>query len=257
VGFPIIDRYMGERLGAELFGLPKVRVTVVESPRRLRPEMSYGFVHALWWVWLNDGRSVISVPPGLADAVRAGLHSVRSAEDMSNPDVARPLTSVVDTWRRQAGLVESDRLLHGLILACNRKTFRPYTLTECQPIRSDSVRAAEGIHMPTHCLPDGSVFGVAADGKIVSVAYAHRIGDAEAQVADIGVETAEGYRRRGYAKAAVSAVVQAYLQRGGEALYGCASDNVASIATARSVGFVSYARSMVLCAQVHRNAESG
>ena len=63
MGFPIIDRYMGERLGAELFGLPKVRVTVVESPRRLRPEMSYGFVHALWWVWLNDGRSVISVPP--------------------------------------------------------------------------------------------------------------------------------------------------------------------------------------------------
>jgi len=70
----------------------------------------------------------------------------------------------------------------------------------------------------------------------------------EDQVADIGVETAPVYRRRGYAKTAVSAVVEHIARTGGEARYGCRPDNLASIATARSVGFVPYGTSLVLAA---------
>jgi hypothetical protein len=46
----------------------------------------------------------------------------------------------------------------------------------------------------------------------------------------------------------VIAVVSDYVRRGGEALYSCAPTNAPSIATARSVGFVAYAQSMVLAA---------
>ena len=61
--FPLVERYMGIRLEAELRALEAGKVEVVESSRRLEREESYGFLHALWWIWLEDGRSVASVPP--------------------------------------------------------------------------------------------------------------------------------------------------------------------------------------------------
>ena len=70
----------------------------------------------------------------------------------------------------------------------------------------------------------------------------------EDRVADIGVETAEGHRCRGYAKTVVSAVAGHIIDAGGETRYACRPDNVASIATARSCGFVDYARSLILSA---------
>jgi RimJ/RimL family protein N-acetyltransferase len=83
---------------------------------------------------------------------------------------------------------------------------------------------------------------------VVSVAFAHRAGILEDRVADIGVETAAGYRRRGYAQAAVAALVGHFTQRGGEARYGCSPSNQASMAIAQSVGFVPYGKSLILSA---------
>ncbi len=84
------------------------------------------------------------------------------------------------------------------------------------------------------------------DGLVVSVAYAHRAEMMEDRVADIGVETSPVYRRRGYARAVVSAVIGEIAQRGGQALYGCSPDNAASIATALSCGCALHASSRVL-----------
>ena len=84
--FPLIERYHGLRLDANLSALMPGRVAVVESPRRLRREQSYGFVHALWWTWLLDSRSVISVPPG---AGGGGGHkaAVGDVAGKARPDV--------------------------------------------------------------------------------------------------------------------------------------------------------------------------
>ena len=70
----------------------------------------------------------------------------------------------------------------------------------------------------------------------------------EDAVADMGVTTASAYRRRGYAKTTVSAVVEHITHNGGEARYGCRPNNAASIATALSVGFVPFGQSLVLSA---------
>ena len=70
----------------------------------------------------------------------------------------------------------------------------------------------------------------------------------EDRIVDLGVETAPAHRRRGYAKTAVSAVVEHVTDRGGEGRYGCRPDNHASIATARSAGFVPYGASLILSA---------
>ena len=57
--FNLIDSYISIGLGVDLADVEPKRTTVVESPRRLDCETSYGFVHALWWVRLDDGRSVM------------------------------------------------------------------------------------------------------------------------------------------------------------------------------------------------------
>jgi hypothetical protein len=246
--FRLVDAYLGLRLGAELSTAPQDHVAVVESPRRLTAELSYGYVHALWWLRLADGRSVISAPPGAGTAVSHAVSAVRDEGAMACPEIAAALRAIVDASRKRANLPRTNRVLHSLLFACNRQTLRPQPLSICRRLEDASIPAADGLTLPTHCFPHGTVYGVVVDGRVVSVAYAHRTGAIQDEVADIGVETAEGYRRRGYARAAVSAVVSDYVRRGGEAVYGCAPANGASVATATSVGFIPYAKSMVLAA---------
>lgn len=237
---------MGTRLGADLTAIEKGHVMVVESPRRLGAEQSYGYVHGLWWLWLADGRSVLSVPPGARAGVTQVLQDVHSSVALLDGVVVAQLREHVDTAMEAAGLPHVSRVLYDQVHACDWERLRPHTLPNCHQIHDDAIRPAAGLRLPRHCFPDGVVYGVVADGQIAAVAYAHRAGVMEGVVADIGVETATAYRGRGYAKAAVSALVWHYTERGGEAKYSCNPENVASMATARSVGFAPYARSLVL-----------
>ncbi len=246
--FPLIDEYVGRHLDADLSCLQPGRVAVVESARRLQREESYGFLHALWWVWLEDGRSAVSVPPGAGPAVAAIVKDVRDREGLFDPALAERLRVIVDGCLRQHGRAATNCTRPALCFACNAALLRRHAHGDCRRLLDDSVPIAEGLWPSTHCFPDGIVYGVVADGRVVSLAYAHRSGMMEGQVADLGLETAEAYRRRGYAQTAVSAVVAAVTRKGGEALYDVSPDNLASIATARSVGFVPYGRMLALAA---------
>ena len=247
-GFPLVDRYMGLRMGIDLSAVKPGRVTVVESVRRLRREQSYGFIHALWWMWLEHGRSAASVPPGAGEGVAKVTGAVRRAEQLFDPSLAERLKSPVNASLRKAGLKEVDRVLSDVCFACNAALLRRHACGDCRRLVDESVPPERGLRLPTHCFPDGLVYGVVVDGRVASYAFAHRPGVMEDQVADIGVETAPAYRRRGYAKTAVSAVLAHITRTGGEARYGCRPDNLASIATARSVGFVPYGTNLVLAA---------
>lgn len=246
--FPLVDQYMGIRMEVDFSELRPGRVTVVESSRRLRKEQSYGFVHALWWVWLEDGRSAVSVPPGAGESVGKILEDVHGSERLFDPRIAEQLKVPVNDAMVRAGLKETDRMLRDVCFACNASLLRRHRHGDCRRLVDERVPPAEGLGLPTHCFPDGIVYGVVADGTVVSVAFAHRSGVMEDQVADLGVETAPAYRRCGYAKTVVSAVVEHLTRTGGEARYGCRPENHASRATARSVGFVPYGTSLVLSA---------
>ena len=246
--FPLVDQYMGIRMEVDLSALAPGRAAVVASPRRLRKEQSYGYIHALWWLWLEDGRSAASVPPGAAEAVGEILEPVASRQEHFDPNVSDRLKAPVDAALINAGLKPSDRVIRGLILACDAAHLRRNRHGDCRQLTGEDIPPAEGLKLPTHCFPDGIVYGIVADGKVAAVAHAHRSGLMEDRVADLGVETAIDYRRRGYAKTAISAVVEHIVAHGGEAKYGCSPNNIASIATARSVGFVPYATSLILSA---------
>jgi ribosomal protein S18 acetylase RimI-like enzyme len=246
--FPLVDRYMGLRLEVELAEVKPGRVAVVESTRRLRKEMSYGYVHGLWWVWLTDGRSAASVPPGAGDEVRRILEGAETGNPLRLPQIAEALKAPVDEALTQAGLKPADRAIRDVAFACNAALRRRHRCGDCRRLVDESIPPAEGLHLPTHCFPGGIVYGVVMEGRVVSLAHAHRPGVMEHQVADLGVGTAPGYRRRGYARTCVSAVVEHITRMGGEARYGCDPDNLPSVATARSVGFVPYGTQLILAA---------
>jgi len=244
--FPLIDRFTGIQMDVQWAAVEPGQVDVVESTRRLRRELSYGFIHALVWFWLADGRVAVSVPPGAGEAVRCLLGSITSIEEMLDPGLAARLKEPVDAALSRAGLGPSRSVQPNLAYACNAALVRRHAHGDRLCLTDERLPAAEGLRLPTHCFPNGLVFGVVEGGQVVSVAYAHRTGLMEDQVADLGVETAERHRRCGYAQTVVSAVVTEITRSGGEAVYFCGSDNLASMATARSVGFVLYGTVLVL-----------
>lgn len=247
--FPLVDRYMSLRMQVDLASLGPGCVAVVESPRRLRREHSYGFIHALWWVWLEDGRTAASVPPGAGEGVRRVLEGVADRKAVFEPGIAARLWAPANDALRKAGLKGTDRVLRDVMFACNASLLRRHRCGDCRRLTDDSLPIAQGLEYPTHCFPNGIVYGVVADGVAVSLAHAHRPGVMEDRVADLGVPgTVPACRRRGYAKTCVSAVVEHITRAGGEARYGCDPANVASIATARSVGFIPYGLSLVMAA---------
>jgi len=246
--FPLVDQYMSIRLGGDLSELPPGQVTVVESSRRVQREESYGFILALWWVWLADGRSLASAPLGAGPELAEILAAARGREALDNAMLVEQLKGPVNRALRQARLKEINRTFRDLLFACNASLLQQRIHGDCRRLTDDSVPPAEEVRLPTHCFPDGIVYGVVADGRVVSYAYAHRAGVMEDRVADLGVFTAPPYRRRGCAAACVSAVVAEIARNGGEAYYTCRPDNHASTATARSVGFVPYGASLIFSA---------
>ncbi|MBI3947266.1 MAG: GNAT family N-acetyltransferase [Armatimonadetes bacterium] len=255
-GFPSVDCYTGTLLGINLPAVAPGSAAVVECARRLCCEASYSFVHALWWLSLTDGRRLVSVPPGAGPAVARALAQIDAHGGCLNPAAVRWLRAPVDEALVTAGLRPTARVIQDLCFACSGARLRRHHDGNCCRLTDGSVPPAEGLHLPAHCFPDGIVYGVIIDGRIASVAYAHRTGIMEGTVADIGVETAPAYRRRGYARTAVSAVVAHVAQQGGEARYACGAGNLASAATARSVGFVPYARSLILAAPSPMSSEA-
>lgn len=248
MSFAHIDRYVSARLGLDLADADPGLTRVVESERRLAAEQSYGYVHALWFMWLADGRRVVSVPPGAGLQTEALARDVASAPHLLDEQLAEVLREPIDGALKARGLCPTNRVLRDIVFACNDGLLRMHPLDDCRRLTDDSIPAAEGLDLPAHCFPDGVVYGVVGDGEVTSCAFAHRAGVMEDLVCDVGVGTAVAFRRRGYARAAVSALVSTFTQRGSEARYSCGPNNEASIATARSVGFVPYATSLILSA---------
>ena len=243
--FALMDKYFGTRMDCDLATLVPGRTVVVETRRRLRGEKSYGYERVLWWIWLEDGRSAISVPPGAGREVRRVAKGV-TREQLFESSLAEGLKVPVDAALQAAGLGKVGRAIIDVQFACNGSLLRRHRCGDCRRLLDESIPPAKELKLPTHCFPDGIAYGVVADGVVASFAFAHRTGLMEDMIADMAVETASGYRRRGYAKTAVSAVVEHVTRKGGQAVHACRPDNLPSIATARSVGFVPYAKSLVL-----------
>lgn len=241
---------MSMRLGTDLRQGPRGGLEVVESPLRLRREASFAYIRVAWLLALDAGPTFLSVPPEAGGSAKALLGGRNP--DVDDPSLPARLTEAVAASLKRSGIAAPDRAFRDELHACTGATWRPHALSSVVRLRSEQIPPADGLSLPTQCFPDGVAFGVVQDERVVCCAYAHRTGLMEDRLADLGVETASAYRRRGFAQATVSAVVGHVLSSGGEAHYACAPSNVASLATAASVGFKRYGRSLILGAPAFR-----
>jgi len=248
----LMEQFTGHFLGLDLSDIEPGNAIVSESPRRLKREASYGYVHALSWTVLEDGRAVISVPPGAGEAVRSVLPaSIPTQFPTDAPSIDR-LKSAIAGALAAAGLVSVERVFETLVFVCDGTLLKEHACGDCRRLIDSKFPAVKNLVLPSHLSKDRIAYGVVSDGSVVSVAYAHLTGVMEDLVADIGVETAAEHRKRGYGKTVVSAVVKEISRRGGVARYACSPANAASVATARSVGFVLWARSLTMTSRPDR-----
>ncbi len=95
------------------------------------------------------------------------------------------------------------------------------------------------------CAERGEAFGVFLGDTCVAEVITHEpsVREMAYLIVEDGIRVAEEYRRRGYGKAAFAGWTRCMQQRGRVCLHGTGLDNAASIALARSVGYVDYMRS--------------
>ncbi|MCL1952489.1 MAG: GNAT family N-acetyltransferase [Oscillospiraceae bacterium] len=250
-GFRLVREYLLSRLGVQgTLGAAGAGegLTIAEAERRLRREMSYGYVHMLWIADFGDGTVIASVPPGVSGEMKAFLREqLEKKADITDDAFITPLKALADNDAKRLFGQKTSRCFTDLMFACDAETLAP-ACPDVNPVRivDDWFTCEKDIHYPGHCVPDGIVYGVVVKEKIVSVAYAHRTGAWQDRVADIGVETSKRYRKRGYARACVNAVARHAIQNGGESLYKCAPTNTASVHTALSAGYRPYGKSLIL-----------
>ena len=90
-----------------------------------------------------------------------------------------------------------------------------------------------------------AAFAYYFEGQPVSCCGTMPIGDMKAEIAEVGgVFTLESRRRKGFAKAVVSATTNLILNSGRIPIYGTSDRNLASQHTAISVGYKEYAWSL-------------
>ncbi|MCY3911859.1 MAG: GNAT family N-acetyltransferase [Chloroflexi bacterium] len=111
-------------------------------------------------------------------------------------------------------------------------------------IRDAGLLAAYGLHggdfgsLP-RLLLEGVVAGAVVDGQVVGTAHTSAVTD---RYSDIGVDTHEAWRGRGFATAAASIVARRVQEQGRIPVWSCGEDNVASLRVARKLGFEEVSR---------------
>ena len=249
--FPITRKYISLRLGFEEPYAPlRNRPIIIETDKRIKREESYSFIRVFWWFRFLDEYPVISVPHGAKSLISKWLSGKQNLKRLPTDQEADELMEIFNRHHEQNRELQAIRKYRHKTFLCNRDTINKIPTVERRAslVRIDrlGLRYEESISSPDHCILDGLAYGISVDEKIVSVAIAHRTGLMEDTIADVGIETAVPYRRRGYARAAVYAVADHCISKNGEAWYECSPRNMASQATALSVGFLPLAESLGL-----------
>lgn len=244
--FRYIEEYLSARLDCDLSQIQPGQTHIVETPRRLKCEPNYDDIRVFWWLKTMDGRSAISLPPCAADKVRQIINEMPSSDQFGSPTAKQQLQDTINNMLAQHEIEAVSRMFTTLVFACNADQLQKHTNGECRRLTDTSLPTAEGFKWPPYTFIEGILYGVVVDGQVVSTASSRPIGILEDRVVDVSIMTAPAYKRMGYAKTAVSALVEHVTKDGGEAVYIVRPENQASVATARSVGFADYGTSLTM-----------
>ncbi len=199
----------------------------------------------LWMGVLND-RCLISTQHALLGKVKEVAGKVSSPRKLLRSDLRDNLLAVCSDALGGAGAFNT---YSGLKLACDDESLAridDHHVRKVTPEIAGEVimnLSREGVpDDPDYLLADDAAFAYYTDKQPVSFAGTHPLGTTGLKVGNVMVATLEPYRRRGFAKAVVSATTARLIEQGKVAVYGTSDDNIASIRTALSVGYRPFCR---------------
>jgi len=158
------------------------------------------------------------------------------------------------TLRRLTGLLPMRRKPWSVgevnvLYFCTRETFRPCA-GPAEPVRPDDALWEEAREAEREFAEEGKKWHVEAAFAVyvglVRTSTARLIDQGRHPFRAVGIRTGPEFRRRGYAKACVSAVTAWALERGLVPLYNTQTCNPASMAVARAVGYTEYIRYLIV-----------
>lgn len=229
-----IDSFFSEYLGCDIGAMEQGEMRIAASDRRCQREMGYASVFAVW-ILIAGNRCAMSVQHPLLELVpQLDLEKYRSLG--FHESLARKASDVLG---RELAISRSP------IFCCTPETFRAQRLHPCRRIVANDLPSLRGIVGDYHGLDgsirEGTCFAAMHNEKPVSVSGTHAVPHLTHAIADMNVPgTLEAYRGQGFGKTAVSSTTEAALAQGKIPVYVTSDSNMASIKTARSVGYLDY-----------------
>jgi GNAT superfamily N-acetyltransferase len=240
----IVDRWFSIRLGVSVADLKPGQVAVATCDRRTFAELGYGYVSLLWVVHLGDRAAVSVHPAALAEV--SGLAWPRRPDDVMEDDFCQRAGAAL-----RAAVPGSEGGAGGVgVTLYHPGGARPAaTDAEVRVITPSDEDRWAGTRMYWRAADHpsaqrGEAFALFLGDQAIAEIITHDPPVAEMAhlVAADGIEVAEEYRGRGYGKALLSHWTCEMQSRGRACLHSTGMDNIASIAVARSVGYLEYAR---------------
>lgn len=241
----IVDQYQSIRLGVRLPDLRPGEVAVATSDHTTFAERGYGFVRLFWAMSLGDRAAVSVHPAALAEVSRLALRI--DPEGVLGDEFCENACTAL-----QSALGEPD-LRPGALDICM------YHPGEAEVFESDGeIRAAtpaardawvgEREFWAAADHPSavrGEAFSLWLGEQVAAEIITHEscVAEMAGLIAEDGIEVSEQFRGRGYGKAILSYWTREMQQRNRVCLHSTSAGNAASLALARSVGCVEYARS--------------
>ncbi len=224
-------------LECDLAGVAPRELRVAASDRRERPEPNYADVFALWLI-VFENRAALSVQAQLYKPVRRILDRYGFAR-IREPRCLDELARLVDARRSLLGELSTAS---GPIHCCAAETFRPRVTRPCRAVTWADLPALRESGLYEDWLEPSVRAGtcqVAFDSsRPVALCGTYEVPHLGDRVADIGLAgTVDSHRRLGYGSSVLSATTAAILAAGKTPIHQTSDRNLASIATARAIGY--------------------
>jgi len=180
-------------------------------------------------LYVLGDRALVSTVPELAKPVEGLVSAVASPAELAAASVEQKLfTLCTQHVGGNAQLVPYS----GLKLYCDEETYGRIVDEHVRRVTWDDA---------DYFLKDNAAFAYWVDDSAVAFAGTHPVGEFSGRVGNVMAGTLEEHRRRGYGKAVLSATTGELLRQGRVAVWGTEATNVASIRTARFVGYQPFA----------------
>ena len=235
-----VKKYFGEYLGTDLDTLSGDQVEVLESRRRTTPETGWGYAVPIWVVAFEN-KAVVSTSPE--------YHQRLSSIPRKDLGIDTLLNGVF--CQELAGRVSPELSVHRhYVYSCSSPRLKRYPLSECRKMGltdvAEFIRFSQEMYPAidvecetndiTRNIEDGTAYGVFLNGKMITRSYAPHIAHMQDRVEEIGVDTHQDFRNKGYGRSALSETTGAVLNISRVPVYRVSIDNIASQRIVESVG---------------------